>query len=47
MRKEEEENKTRGGLDKNSNSAVQIDYSKYQPYIEEVVHNLFIRNQKI
>jgi hypothetical protein len=37
MRKEEEENKTRTGQDKNSNLAVQIDYTKYQPFLEEVV----------
>ncbi len=37
MRKEEEENKNRGVQEKSPTSAVQLDYSKYQPFIEEVV----------
>ena len=37
IRKEEEENKSRLAQDKNSNSTFQTDYSKYQPFIDEVV----------
>lgn len=37
IRKEEEENKSKLVPDKNSSSSYQTDYSKYQPFIDEIV----------
>jgi hypothetical protein len=40
MKKDDDESRKAGGGDK-QNTSVQIDYSKYQPFIEEIV---FITN---
>ncbi len=41
MKKDDEENKNKSGQEKITTNSVHFDYSKYQPYIEEVVRKFF------